>query len=377
MKRVSLFAVSLSVACSSMSAHAQSSVTLYGLIDTGMTYIHNSGGNSTQIKMSNGNESGTRWGMTGTEDLGGGLKTIFTLEAGFSPTTGEIQQGGRFFGRQAFVGLTGNRWGTVTVGRQYDATTDLVLPVQGDNFLGGVFTSPGDVDNADASARFNNSIKYASPVWAGLQAEAMYAVGGVAGASGSGQSYIGALAYTVNHLSLALGYTHIDNGNAILSTRGTTTSDTLFNSAVNSAYASASSINIARAGAAYVAGPVTFGGYYSFSKYQSDSSSTFATPEKYNNGSIYANWQISAPLSAEIGYTYMKSSGDSSAKYNQFAVAADYFLSKRTDFYAWAAYTHATGQNGAGSAQAVIGSTDIDSGKSSQANLTVGIRHRF
>ena len=378
-KKIALTLATLAIAVSSIQAHAQNSVTLYGIIDTGFTYTHNSGGSASQFAMTSGNESGSRWGLKGSEDLGGGLKTIFQLENGFNSTTGKLGQGSREFGRQAFVGLSGTTWGTVTLGRQYDPVVDLVQPVQGDNYLGGVFTSPGDVDNADNSVRFNNAIKWASPSWGGLTAEAMYAAGGVAGSTSNGQSYAAALAYNSGPLALAAGYLHIDNGTA--SVRGTTsstsTADSLFNSNVNLHYESAKAINIARLGGNYQFGPVTVGAYGSYSDYKPDASSAFSTAEKYKVGSAYAVWQVSAPLSAEIGYVYMKSSGDSSATYNQFAIAADYFISKRTDFYAFAGYTRASGSNGLGAADAVVGSTDTDSGKSSQAVVTVGIRHKF
>lgn len=358
-------------------AYAQSTVTLYGIVDTGLMYIHNSGGRSTQIAMVSGNESGSRFGMKGNEDLGGGLKAIFQIENGFDSTNGQLGQGSRMFGRQAYVGLAGDSWGTVTAGRQYDPVVDLVQPIQGDNWLGGFFTSPGDIDNADNSVRFNSAVKWASPNWSGLQVALMYSFGGIAGSVGSGQTYSGAASYTHDALSLAAGYLHIDNGNAILSSRGTTSADSLFNSSVNSAYASSRSINIMRAGGNYVLGDFTLGGYYSFSQYNPDASSTFARSEKYHNGEVYVVWQMTPALQTQIGYDYMKSFGDSSAKQNQFSVGVDYFLSKRTDVYGVAAYALASGQNGAGAAQAVIGSNDVDSGSNKQALVVVGLRHRF
>jgi predicted porin len=371
-KEIVLSTVPLAIVFASIQAHAQNSVTLYGIIDTGFTYTHNSGGSASQFGLSSGNESGSRWGLKGSEDLGGGLKTIFQLENGFNSTTGKLGQGGREFGRQAFVGLSGTSWGTVTLGRQYDPVVDLVQPVQGD-------TSPGDVDDADNSLRFNNAVKWASPTWGGVTAEAMYAAGGVAGSISNGQTYSAALAYNSGPLALAAGYLHIDNGTA--SVRGTTsstsTADSLFNTNVNLHYATAKSIDIARVGGNYQIGPVTVGAYGSYSDYKPDASSAFTTSEKYKVGSAYAVWQVSAPLSTEIGYVYMKSNGDSSASYNQFAIAADYFLSKRTDLYAFAGYTHASGSNGLGAADAVVGSTDTDSNKSSQAVVTIGIRHKF
>ncbi|WP_321936320.1 porin [Paraburkholderia sp. J8-2] len=373
MQKTVPYAVALALTGFATQAFAQSSVTLYGLIDTGFQYTHNSGGKSSQIAMSSGNLSGSRWGLTGSEDLGGGLKTIFTIESGYSSTTGA--GGSSLFGRWAILGLKSDHYGTLTAGRQYDPLIMLVKPFQGNNFLGGMFGTPGDVDNAGNSARFSKSVLWASPNWGGLQTQWMYALGGVAGSVGSGQSWSGAASYNTGALGVAAGYLHIDNGNATLSSRGTSTSDSLFNTAVNSAYSSARSINIARASGSYGLGPVTLGGYYGFAQYNPDSSSTFKTAEKYNTGEVYALWHVSVPLTTQIGYTYTKSSGDSSAKYNMFALGADYAMSKRTDFYGVAGYQHASGKNGLGTAQAVLTSTN--SGKSSQAIVMVGMRHQF
>lgn len=358
-------------------AHADSSVTLYGIIDTSILYVHNSNGKASQIAMESGSESGSRWGLKGSEDLGGGLKTIFQLENGFNSTTGGLGQGGRMFGRQAYFGLSDNTWGTLTLGRQYDPVVDFVQPIQPDNWLGGYFTAPGDVDNADNSIRISNAIKWASPTWAGFQVEAMYALGGVPGSVGSGQTYSGAATYTAGPVTLAAGFMHIDNGNAVTSTRQTSTADSLFNSAVNSAYASARSIDITRAGGNYVVGPVTLGGYYSFSEYNPDAASTFVQSEKYHNGAVYAVWQITPAVMAELGYDYLRSLGDSSAKYHQVNAAVDYNLSKRTDLYGVLSYNHASGTNGLGAAQAVVGSYDINSGRNYQAMVTLGLRHKF
>ena len=86
-------------------AQAQSSVTLYGLIDAGITYTNNQQGHSNW-QMTSGQVNGSRFGLRGSEDLGGGLKAIFTLENGFSIANGTLGQNGRLFGRQAFVGLS-------------------------------------------------------------------------------------------------------------------------------------------------------------------------------------------------------------------------------------------------------------------------------
>ncbi|MEX3815365.1 porin [Paraburkholderia sp. BR13439] len=377
MKKFATTAIISGLAALAGQAHAQSTVTLYGVVDTGLMYIHNSEGHSTQIAMASGAQSGPRFGLKGTEDLGGGLKAIFQIENGFNSTNGKLGQGSRMFGRQAYVGLTGNGWGTVTLGRQYDPTVDLVQPVSGDNWLGGFFTSPGDIDNADNSIRISNAVKWVSPNWGGLQVEALYSFGGVAGAVGSGQTYSGGASYSNGALSLAAAYLHIDNGNGALSIRGTTSADSLFNSSVNNAYASARSINITRAGGNYVLGQFTLGDYYSFSQYNADAKSTFANSEKYHNFEVYSVWQVTPALQGQIGYDYMTSHGDSSAKQHTVSIGADYFISKRTDVYTVFSYAKASGQNGLGAAQAVIGSNDVDAGSDKQGLVLVGLRHKF
>src|SRR5262245_38630711 len=106
----------LFISAFAVSAHAQSSVTLYGVIDAGLIYVNNVNG-AHQYAAQAGWYQGNRWGLYGTEDLGGGYQAIFRLESGFSVQTGALGQGGALFGRQAYVGLA-SPYGTVTLGRQ-------------------------------------------------------------------------------------------------------------------------------------------------------------------------------------------------------------------------------------------------------------------
>ncbi|MCS6766965.1 MAG: porin [Candidatus Protistobacter heckmanni] len=78
------------------------------------------------LRMQSGNLSGSRFGPRGSEDLGGGTKAIFTLESGFNLGSGASEQGGRLFGRQAFVGVD-SRSGALTLGRQYNLLFDNML----------------------------------------------------------------------------------------------------------------------------------------------------------------------------------------------------------------------------------------------------------
>ncbi len=102
----------------STGALAQTNVTIYGLIDTGI--VHETGNVAGSVtKVTSGMSNGSRIGFKGSENLGDGLSVIFLLESGYQVDTGAMGQGGLLFGRQAYVGLKSVDKGTVTLGRQY------------------------------------------------------------------------------------------------------------------------------------------------------------------------------------------------------------------------------------------------------------------
>ncbi len=190
MKKTAL-ALAATLASLACVAHAQSSVTLYGALDTSVAFFGNQAGKNgsgNTFQMMSGNVSPNLWGLKGTEDLGSGLSAIFKLESGFNIDNGKQGQGSRMFGRTAMVGLSSTTGGTVTLGRQYDPLIDLLQPMTDDVYFGSAFATPGDIDNYDNSYRTNNSVKYTSPNWAGQQVCAMYAFGGEAGSMGAGQT---------------------------------------------------------------------------------------------------------------------------------------------------------------------------------------------
>ncbi|WP_322013674.1 porin [Paraburkholderia sp. J12] len=394
MKRVALSTLSLALLAAAGTAHAQSSVTLYGVIDESIQWAHNTvdanGNNKNLVGLFGGNISGDRWGLKGTEDLGGGLKAVFQLENGFDINTGKLGQGGLMFGRQAFVGLTSDQYGTVTLGRQYDPLVDMIQPLTADNYFGSTFATPGDVDNNDNSSRTNNAIKYTSPLIDGFQFEGLYALGGVAGSTGSGQSWGAAGTYGIGSFNVAAGYFMMDNASSLAARTNSdgvvgwasgATSGAVFDSQINDAYASAKSIGTASIAAQYVAGPFTFSARYSNVQFKPDGFSTFTSTQKYNVAGGFLGYQLNPALLLGLGYTYTHGSGDSSNTYHQVALGADYNLSKRTDLYALAAYQHANGQEpGAApgtSAGASIGSYGYNSASSSQELVSLGIRHKF
>ncbi|KKB61807.1 porin [Robbsia andropogonis] len=376
--------LSLAVLGAAGAAHAQSSVTLYGVIDESLTYVHHASGSNNLWALGNssgGNLSGSRWGLKGTEDLGGGLKALFTLENGFNPQNGTLGQGGAEFGRQAFVGLQSDTTGTITLGRQYDPVIDLVQGITADNYFGSAFATAGDVDNYDNSFRVNNAIKYTSAVYSGLQFSGMYAFGNVAGSQSSKQSYSGAVSYANGPFSIAAGYIKSFNTASTARSGWSSSSDGPFDSSINTGYSAAHSIGIARIAGQYVFGPFTAGLGYSNAKYSNDASSGFTTSEKYNTGQGFLNYQATPAMLVGVGYSYTKSSGDTSATYHQVSLGADYNLSKRTDVYMTAAYQHASGETRLNattvtSAVASIGSYGYN-GTSSQTLVNVGLRHKF
>src|SRR6266446_508975 len=117
-----------------LGAHAQSSVTLYGIVDAGIGYqssqtsLGSTTGGHSVVKVINGVWAGSRFGLKGTEDLGGGTKAIFQLEEGFNSATGAQSVNGLMFNRQAYVGVSNDRYGSLTAGRQYASYYQLLAP---------------------------------------------------------------------------------------------------------------------------------------------------------------------------------------------------------------------------------------------------------
>src|SRR5450830_1218998 len=120
----SLVVLSVLGSCS-YGAQAQTNVTVYGLLDSGVTYVNNIAtpsasnprGTGSRMSVDSGDLQQSRFGFKGVEDLGGGMKAMFNLEGGFAVDTGASGQGGLTFGRTSIVGLSGN-YGSVQLGRR-------------------------------------------------------------------------------------------------------------------------------------------------------------------------------------------------------------------------------------------------------------------
>jgi predicted porin len=172
MKKSSIVAFAVSVF--SASAFAQSSVTLYGILDTGIEYVSHANAAGDHVVRMPGitGEVPSRWGIRGKEDLGGGMAAIFALESGFNLRGGDMGQGGRLFGRQAWVGLQGD-WGALTFGRQYTMSYWVLADA---DLLGPDIHGIGTLDSYLPNARSDNTVAYRG-VFKGLTVGATYSFG--------------------------------------------------------------------------------------------------------------------------------------------------------------------------------------------------------
>lgn len=228
----SVYALALSAFCAS-NAMAQSQVAVYGVVDAGL--VIESGGSSKSVTdISSGVASGSRLGFKGKEDLGNGLAAIFTIENGFNADTGAAGQSGLLFGRQAFVGLTG-QFGGVTLGRQYSPYYKTLRDV-GDPF--GAVSLAGRAGNIMATnTRTDNMVEYVSPLIAGMRADLAYGAGETAGDSAKNRTLGASLGYSHGALTVQAAYHRIENATATGATRNSLLSGN-YNFGVLTAYLS-------------------------------------------------------------------------------------------------------------------------------------------
>jgi predicted porin len=336
-------------------SYAQSSVTLYGVLDanlssfqingvTGVTAATPTGTsvqNLRQTKIDSAGVNGSRWGLRIREDLGGGMAVIGNLESGFNIDTGASGQGGLLFGRRANVGVSSSSFGTLEIGRNSSAYED----VAGDHaMMGASFFDPAGVNNGPSAAqastlitsaastatflsrdgktwigyntRFNNSVKYTSPAFSGFSGSVMYAFGEDGTQAVSASKTVSAnLKYVNGPLLVSGGYQ--SEG----ATRTATTQPALKNTMLNVAYdfgMAKVGLGLNRAKFEDVVAPAALGG-----------------------GNIAAQKGISLSIAVPVGATTVSagvasSTGDTLGKSTGFGVQALYSLSKRTTLYAGA-----------------------------------------
>jgi predicted porin len=342
MKKFATLAV---LAAISGGAYAQSTVTLFGIIDEAARYVKN--GDLKMKSLASGGINTSRIGVRGVEDLGDGLRAGFWLESGINADSGTTSDSTRFWNRRSTVSLIGN-FGEVRLGRDYTPTYLGYSDYDpfGDNGLaasGKFDSSLGTV--RDTGTRADNQIIYLAPTnLAGFYGRAAVA----AGEGAAGKKYYGARAGWAGgpiDVSAAYGQT------TVAPLRGE------------------DKFKTADVGGSYDFGFVKATGYYTQSKFAAQK---------------LAIYSIGAIVPVGVGqvkaaYTHANASGTNAAgtnvdanDANQFAIGYVYNLSKRTALYSTAAYV----KNKGNATFAVASAPTMVAGAKS-SGVEAGLRHSF
>jgi predicted porin len=330
-------------------ASAQGSVTLYGLLDTGIQYkTQANAAGASVFTSSNANAAyPSRFGLRGTEDLGGGTQVLVQVENGFSLSTGALAAPNTLFNRIAIAGLSNDRLGTLTFGRQYSVQYDKT--VQYDPTLFNNYSIYSLNLIPPATVRLDNSIKYLSPDLHGVNVEGMYGFGQqLPGNADAGRYWGAAVEYKPGDLWLRAGYEQV-NGMAAGTIDRSSDADRRTSFTIR----------------------------YSFSQFAASGGivlvrgSLQATPD----GNVYwlAAQYTPTPfvkIAAEAGRYVVQSS---SARPTLANLSAYYWLSKRTTLYVMGGYMI----NGGGSDFGVTNYTTTPVANVSQLGAAVGLIARF
>jgi outer membrane protein OmpU len=358
-------------------SHAQSSVTLYGILDAGVTYVSNSGGGHV-VKFDDGVSYGNRIGFKGVEELGGGLKAVFVLESGFRLGNGNLGFGGAEFGRQAYVGLQ-NDWGTLSFGNQLDMTNEMVYTTNISAWASGYAIHQGDFDRFNGD-RLPNAVKFLSNTFGGFKFGGMYSFGNVAGDFHRNSAYSLGGNFARGDFMIGAAYTRLNNPNgiyafdpyAMIGTRTflgqPTVSVDPATGQITDLYANTpmnvDSQSTFGVGSSYTIDKLTLMGNFTYTTIKGFGQSSHM--QVYEGGGSY---QFTPALSFIAGYQHTRFEGN---HWNQGSAGVHYLLSKRTDVYLSGDYLRAS--NGV---DAVIGYSFTPSTTQTQADVRIGMRHSF
>lgn len=349
-------------------ASAQSSVTVYGIVDLGFDSTDNGAAAGRVNGVKSGGQSASRIGFKGTEDLGGGLNALFQLEATISADTGTAFAAGSGntggFNRIATVGLQSNAFGTVNLGRQTSVIKDaydVVDPFGDGGTIAPISTIFFNGALASDLGRISNSVKYSTPSFGGFKASGSYAFGEAAGDTGANSAYGIGAGYVNGPLNVQFAYNNTDISNTV---------------PVNAVQTNENKLMFL--GATYNFGVVKLHGAYADTKNEVTAT---GAETKYRNYLLGVSVPLGAAgnLFASYSVNDNKTSGATNSDAQRAAIMYTYDLSKRTNLYT--GYSHTsndsnsriglnaiTGANG----NAAAGVT----GESASA-FNVGIRHKF
>ncbi|KXU84651.1 polymerase [Caballeronia megalochromosomata] len=353
----------------SVPAAAQSSVTLYGLVDAGIRYTtHANTAGDSQYQVGSG-ASESHFGITGAEDIGAGTKVVFTLEDRFFPNTGQTDPAYPFF-NTALVGLQSNSYGRLAIGRQLNPLADAVLSAFVTNrWLPTFYRFRPEVTMAQG-VWASNMVKY-SARWQYLRAEVSYAFGGMAGQFGAG-SQIGASVLYLPPAPLTFGAAYLDSRDAV-NTSAHLKSWTVGGSYTFDATTVTAGWAVNRQDAGFVGNFPN--GPFSAPALTALKFNTFNSRQMYFGG-VTQQIGVATHLSANVWRTIQSGKtqpADGNA--TQFQVLADYNWSKRTDTYLEVDYSLYRGGligaqlQGINAASSAYGST--------QLGVMAGVRHLF
>ncbi|WP_321893456.1 porin [Paraburkholderia tropica] len=390
--------VSIALAAAGVAHADESSITLYGTIDTGLTYLSNqqvvsaagvSSGHSI-VALTGANFWPSNFGLLGTEDLGGGNAAVFELRNYFSSTTGAQYQPSRLFG-VAKVGLKSDTYGSLMLGRQYDSYTDMLSPIAASNaFAGGYAAHFGDVDNLNLDFSVSNAIKYTSPVlFGGLTIGGTFAPGGVAGNFSENLAWAIATSYVAGPINVAAGFLSVRN--PYTSVYGGD-SDYLGGLSCSTA---TSYCNIFRSdelrtfgvGGSYDFGPAVVGAVLTSARHLGSQYGLALDGRvediRFDTAEINALYKLSPDLSLGVAYAYthVKTDADTTSGIHKVSFAVDYNITKRTLLYTFVNYEYMHGRFGIDPAGSPASYAQLpyfsNAAGPSQAAVTAGIRHSF
>ena len=355
-------------------------VTLYGIIDTGVEYLNhaNSAGKSLVRMPGTTGELPSRWGLKGSEPLGDDYNAVFTLESGFATGTGSLNQGGRLFGRQAYVGIDGPL-GALTFGRQYSM---LFWSLQPADIVGTNIYGLASFDAWIANPRSDNTVVYKKQ-FAGLSFGASYSFGRDASPAngfntpgeGTCAGSIPGNAAACREWTLLPKYDATNWGGAASYDRqngGPGAAASLFNGLIPVALTSSGNrdSHLVLDGYAKV-GKFTVGAVWLNRRV--NSSSTTTPTISSNQYALEADYQMSPALFFDVLLQRVVNRQQDTRATMQ-ATRATYLLSSRTAVYAQLGFL----QNSANAAYSVSGGGASTPGKGmTQVGSMLGIRHTF
>lgn len=369
--------VAAALLLASAGACAQSTVTLYGTLDEGLNFTNNARGNSA-YQITGSDVATSRWGVKGSEDLGGGLHAVFDLSSAFALESGQLTYGGRLFGYQSYVGLESDKLGSLTIGRQYDSISDTVgmLAATG-NWAGYLFAHPIDNDDLDGTYHASNSVKFTSNTYGGFSGTALYGFSNQARGFAQNRIFTAGLNYTYSTLTVAAAY-------ADLSSPGTTANGAVASDDMGFVAANQKTYAV---GANYGIGNATLGAVYTHVALEQPSASIYLgdlplSSLHFDNAEFNVRYNVTPELMLGGMYTYTRAmvdqgGNDSSLHWNQLGLMAQYSLSKRTQLYTQVVYQKVSGTSGTPLDFAYIpGSADLSS-NSHQIAARIAILHSF